>query len=76
MILIADTEAKRIVNAVLANLEGRSGFDIINLIMDADEVYREMYDSLVKDTMDAAGSNDNYTKNRFYPRTAPDAPKR
>jgi hypothetical protein len=60
-------QAKRIVNALLSNLEGRSGFDIINSIMDDTEVYNEMYASLVEDTVLASASSDDPSKSRFHP---------
>lgn len=58
--------AERIVNAVLDNLEGRSGFDVINVIIGDEDVYKEMYDSLVHEVQRAAQRNDDPTTSRFY----------
>lgn len=74
MTALKHNAAKRIVNALLANLEGRGGFDIINLIMDDEETYKEMYYSLLEDTVEAADSNVDCTKDRFHPRIESDAP--
>jgi hypothetical protein len=60
-------QAKRIINALLGNLEGRNGFDIINVIRDDPQVYNEMYASLVEDTIQAAESSDDPSKSRFHP---------
>ena len=40
-------EAERIVNAIFSELEGRGGFDILNLIRDDTETYDEMHATCV-----------------------------
>ena len=68
--------AQRIVNEVLAELEGRSGFDIINMIMDDKEIYEDLYGTCVtrvQEAWDAAnkaaddGTEDTVEDSRFYP---------
>jgi len=61
-------EAQRIVNAVLDELSGRGGFDIIEQVMDDTKTYQEMYTSLVSvviETFDDDRSDPQ--RSRFYP---------
>ena len=43
--------AQRIVNALLTELEGRGGFDILNIIHDDTGVYNEMYEACVSEVL-------------------------
>lgn len=58
--------ARRIVNAVLDELEGRGGFDVINQVMDDVEVYREMYAALVGVVQAADASDADPSESRFF----------
>ena len=49
--------AKRIVNMLFAELEGRGGFDILNIIKDDEEVYAEMHSTCIDMVTLAAASN-------------------
>lgn len=60
-------EAQRVVNAVLANLEGRSGFDILNLIHDDTDVYEEMYANLTASVQKAAACDDDPKESMWHP---------
>lgn len=63
-------QAENIVNAVLADLEGRSGFDMINQIMDDTEVYTEMYATLTERVKFAFTGDARPHHSRFYGGTA------
>ena len=60
-------QAERIVNALLAELEGRGGMDILNIIHDDTETYSEMYESLVTRTLDAFTSPEDPAKDLWHP---------
>lgn len=60
-------KARHIVNAVLNELEGRGGFDIINVIMADKEVYEDMYDTLVTRTLEAYTEEGDPKEDRYFP---------
>lgn len=65
--MIEEEQAERIVNAVLCELEGRGGMDILNIIHDDTETYNEMYETLKDRVIDAFKSDDDPTKDRWHP---------
>lgn len=60
-------QARRVFNALLTKLEGRSGFDILNMIHGDDEVYNEMYESLVDRTIKAYEAAGDPRKSHWFP---------
>ena len=59
--------AQRIVNALLTELEGRGGFDILNIIHDDTEVYNEMYAACVDQVREASSSRSDPKDSLWYP---------
>jgi len=63
---MTEDQAQNIVNALLSELEGRGGFDIINQVQDDKEVYVEMYASLTERVQEAFASDARPHHSRFY----------
>ncbi len=62
-----DDQAERIVSAVLDELEGRGGMDMLNIIHDDTETYSEMYWTLKERVIAAFDSHKEPTKDRWHP---------
>ena len=63
---MTEDQAQNIVNALLSELEGRRGFDIINEVQDDKEVYVEMYATLTDRVQEAFSSDASPHHSRFY----------
>lgn len=63
-------QLQNIVNAVLENLDGRRGFELIStLYTENPEVYDEMYESLTKSAYDAIECGKDPAKHHFFPKS-------
>lgn len=60
-------EAQHIVNEIFDELEGRGGFDILNMIRGDKEVYDEMYATCVERVQRASSITDNPQDNIWHP---------
>ncbi len=59
--------AQLIVNALLTELEGRGGFDILNIIHCDTEVYNEMYAACIAQVREASSSPSDPQDSIWYP---------
>lgn len=63
--------ASRIVNAIFNELEGRSGFDMLNIIHDDTEVYDEMHAACVEKVIAAFGGESGEFDHHWEPKKQP-----
>lgn len=59
--------ASRIVNAIFSELEGRSGFDMLNMIHADTEVYNEMHATCVEKVIAAFGGESDKFDSHWQP---------
>lgn len=59
-------QAQNIVNALLSDLEGRGGFDVINEVRGDPETYEELYATLTEEVKQAFVSDRRPHRSRFF----------